>query len=170
MARIDEEYILNAIYMLINENPEYHEGIIKILIEEYDEFSQSCEGDTDSAESEELKRLLKENELDELNSYVLNMENMDRKPAAKIDPIKETPSLNTTYYLGKRLCQAESEIPVDMIPVHQLSSISRNQFSTETLTESPVFTELNLIGQGRPQATESGIHTQIIIDGRNEII
>ena len=49
MAGMDEEYILNAIYMLRNENPEYHEKIINLLIEEYDEFSQSCEGDTDSA-------------------------------------------------------------------------------------------------------------------------
>ena len=62
------------------------------------------------------------------------MENMNKKPAAKIDPIKDTPSLNTTSYLGKRLCQAESELPVDMRPIHQLSSISRNPFSTETLT------------------------------------
>ena len=56
MTRMEEEYILNAIYMLRNENPEYHEKIINILIKEYDEFSQSCEGDTDSAESEELNR------------------------------------------------------------------------------------------------------------------
>ena len=95
---------------------------------------------------------------------------MDSNPAAKIDPIKETPSLNTTSYRGKRLRQAESELPVDMRPVHQLSSISRNPFSTETLTEIPVVTELNLIGQGRPQAIESGTHTQSIIDGRNGII
>ena len=47
--------------MLRNENPEYHEKIINILIDEYDEFSQSCEGDTDSSASEELKRILKEN-------------------------------------------------------------------------------------------------------------
>ena len=64
MARMDEEYILNTIYMLRNENPEYHEKIINILIEEYDEFSHSCEGDTDSAESEELKMILKESEKD----------------------------------------------------------------------------------------------------------
>ena len=57
-----------------------------------------------------------------------------------------------------------------MRPIHQLSSISRNPFSTETLTESPVVTELNLIGQGRIQAIESGTHTQSIIDGRNGII
>ena len=95
---------------------------------------------------------------------------MDRKHAARIDPIKETPSLNTTSYLGKRLRRSESELPVDMRPVHQLSSISRNPFSTETLTESPVVTELNLIGQGRPRAIESGTHTQIIFYGRNGII
>ena len=62
MAGMDEEYILNAIYMLRNENPEYHEKIINILINEYDELSQSCEGDTDSAVSEELERILTENE------------------------------------------------------------------------------------------------------------
>ena len=95
---------------------------------------------------------------------------MDRNPAAKIDPIKENLSLNTTSHLGKRLREAESELQVDMTPIHQLSSISRNPFSTAALIESPVVTELNLIGQGRPRAIESGIHTQIIIDGRNEII
>ena len=54
-----EDYILDAIHILRNENQEYHDGIINHLINEYDEFSQSCEGDADSAESEELKRLLK---------------------------------------------------------------------------------------------------------------
>ena len=87
---------------------------------------------------------------------------MNRKPAAKIDPIKETLSLNKTSHLGKRLRQEESELQVDMRTIHQLSSISRNPFSTEALIESPVVTELNLIGQGRPRAIESGIHTQSI--------
>ena len=54
-----------------------------------------------------------------------------------------------------------------MRQIHKLSSISRNPFSTETLTESPVVTELNLIGQGRPRDIESGTHTQSIIDRRN---
>ena len=36
MAGMGEEYILNAIYMLRNENSEYYEKIINILIEEYD--------------------------------------------------------------------------------------------------------------------------------------
>ena len=57
-----------------------------------------------------------------------------------------------------------------MRPIHKLSFISRNPFSTEALTESPIVTELNLIGQGRPQAIESGTHTQSIIYGRNGII
>ena len=105
--------------MLRNENPEYREKIFNILIDEYDEFSQSYEVDgTDSAALEELNRILTENGLDELDSCLLNMENMDRKPAAKIDPIKDTPSLNTTSYLGKRFRQAESELPVDMRPIH----------------------------------------------------
>ena len=95
---------------------------------------------------------------------------MDRKPAAKIDPIKDTPSLNTISYLGKILRQAESELPVDMRQIHQLSSISINPFSTQTLTESPVVTELNVIGQGGPRAIESGTHTQSIIEGRKGII
>ena len=56
-----------------------------------------------------------------------------------------------------------------MRPIHQLSAISRNPFSTEAL-KIPVVTELNLIGQGNPRTIESGIHTQSIIDGRNEII
>ena len=84
------------------------------------------------------------------------MENMDRKPAANIDPIEETPSLNTTSYLAKRLRQSESEptdmIPVDMRPIHKLSSITDNLFDTETLTENPVVTELNVIGQGGSRA------------------
>ena len=80
---------------------------------------------------------------------------MYRKPAAKIDPIKDTTSLKepiTTSYLGKRLRQAESELPVDMRPIHQLSSISKDPFSTETIPENTVITELNVIGQGGSRA------------------
>ena len=104
---MEEDYILDAIYILRNENPEYHEAIINRLISEYYELSQSFEGDTDSVEPEDLKSLLKESELDwagqldELNSYVVNMDNMDRNPAAKINPMKETPSLNKHLTLEK---------------------------------------------------------------------
>ena len=52
MAGMNKEYIIDAIYMLRNKNPEYHEKIIHILIDEYDEFSQFFEWDgTDSAAS-----------------------------------------------------------------------------------------------------------------------
>ena len=81
------------------------------------------------------------------------MENMDKKPAAREDPIKDTPSLKapiTKSYLGKILRQSESEptytIPVEMIPIHQLLSITDNPFNTETLTENPIVTEINMIG------------------------
>ena len=75
MAGMNEEYIHDAMYILRNENAEYHEKIINILISEYDEFSQSCEGDgTDSTAPEELNGILTESELDELDSCLLNME------------------------------------------------------------------------------------------------
>ena len=94
MAGMNEDYILDAIYLLRHENPEYHESIINRLINEYDEYSQSCEGDgTDSEVSEELNKILTESDLDDLNSCLIDMENMDRKPAAKNDPIKDTTSL-----------------------------------------------------------------------------
>ena len=95
---------------------------------------------------------------------------MDKKSAAEIDPIKDTPFLNTTPYLQKRLRQAESELPVEMRPIHQLSSITDNPFDTETLTENPDFTELNVIRQGGSRAVIGGTHNQSIIDGRKGII
>ena len=83
------------------------------------------------------------------------MEDMYRNTAARKYLIKDTPSLKapiTKSYLGKILRQLESEptdmIPVDMRQIHQLSSITDNPFDTETLTENPVVTELNVIGQG----------------------
>ena len=91
---------------------------------------------------------------------------MDRNPAAKIDPIK-------TSHLGKRLRKPESEPPVNMRSIHQLSAISRNPFNKYDFLGTlnlPVVTELNLIGQGNPRTIESGIHTQSIIDRTSEII
>ena len=110
MAGMNEDYIIDTIYLLRHENPEYHESIINRLINEYDEYIVSCEGDgTDSAVSYELNKILTESDLDGLNSSLIDMENMDRKPAASNDPIKDTPSLKepiTKYYLGKRLHQS----------------------------------------------------------------
>ena len=48
------------------------------------------------------------------------LENMDRKPAEKIDPIK-------TSHLGNRLRETETKPPVDMRPIHQLLAISKNR-------------------------------------------
>ena len=66
------------------------------------------------------------------------MKNMDKKPAARKDPIKDTPSLKAQIkksYLGKRLRQSEIEptdmIPVDMRPVVTESlAITDNTFDT----------------------------------------
>ena len=131
---MNEDYILDAIYLLRHENPEYHESIINRLISEYYEYSLSCEGDgTDSAVSDELNKILTEGDLDELTSCLIDMENMGRKPTAKNDPIKDTPFLKEPIkksYLRKIIRQAESELPVDMRPIHQLSSINENPFNT----------------------------------------
>ena len=55
MVGMKENYILDAINILRNENPEYHDSIINHLINEYDEFNQSCDVDADLRESEGLK-------------------------------------------------------------------------------------------------------------------
>ena len=77
------------------------------------------------------------------------MENMDKKPAARKYPIKDTPSLKapiTKSYLGKRLRQSESG-PTDMRPVvREPLTITENPFKPEPLTENPIVTELNVIG------------------------
>ena len=50
---------IDAIYQLKHEDEDYHEGIIGRLINEYDEYSASCERDgTDSTVSNELNKLL----------------------------------------------------------------------------------------------------------------
>ena len=59
--------------------------------------------------SDELNKISTEGDLDELNSCLTDMENMDIKPAAKNDPIKDTPTLKepiTNSYLGKSLRQS----------------------------------------------------------------
>ena len=117
------------------------------MIHEYDDYSASCEGDgTDSTESDELNKSLTESDL-----YIclIDMENLDKKPAARKDPIKDTPTLKapiTKSYLVKRLRQSESE-PTDMRPVvTEPLAITENSFNTEPLTENPIVTELNVIG------------------------
>ena len=69
------------------------------------------------------------------------LKNMDKKPAAIIDPIK-TPHLSNPF--------------------------NKDAF-LETLN-LPVVTELNLIGQGNPWTIESEIHTQSIVDRTAEVV
>ena len=49
-------------------------------------------------------------------------------------------------------------------------AITENPFNTVPLTENPIFTELNVIGQGGSRAVIGGTHTQSIIEGREDII
>ena len=54
IAGMNKDEILDAIYQLKHEDEDYHEGIIGRLINEYDEYSASCEGyGTDSTVSYE---------------------------------------------------------------------------------------------------------------------
>ena len=114
---MDKDKIHEAVSQLKYEDEAYHEHMIARLIHEYDDYSASCEGDgTDSTDSDELNKLLTESDLD---ICLADMENLDKKPAARKDPIKYTPTLKTPiteYYLGKRIRQSESG-PTDMRPV-----------------------------------------------------
>ena len=54
------------------------------MINEYDEYSASCEGDgTDSTVSDELNKLLTESDFDDLDSCLIDMENMNKKACSK---------------------------------------------------------------------------------------
>ena len=110
-----------------------HDGIIDYFVNQYDEYSQSSEEDV----AEGLKDFSKEMKLE----WADQLENMDRKPAAIIDPIKTS---------------------------HLFNLFNKDAF-LETLN-LPVVTELNLIGQGTPRTIESGMHTQSIVDRTAELV
>ena len=94
---------------------------------------------------------------------------MDKKPAARQEPIKDTPTLKTPItgsHIGKRLRQSEIG-PTEMIPVvTEPLTLTEKPFNPypPTLTENPVVTELDFIWQGEPQAISGGIHNQRIIE------
>ena len=164
MARIDKDKIREAVSQLKYEDEAYHERIIEMLTHEYDYYSLSCEGDvTDSTDSDEIT----------FNKLLLTKSDFDKKPAATKDPIKDTPSLKTPItgsYLVKRLCQSESG-PTDMNSVvREPLTITENPFNPRPITENPIVTELNVIGQGVPRAVIEGTHTQSIIEGMEDII
>ena len=106
---MDKDKICEAVSQLKHEYEAYHEWIIEMLTREYDDYSSSCEGDvTNSTDSDEITF-----------NKLLTESNLDKRPAARKDPIKDTPTLKTPItesYLGKRLRQSESG-PTDMNPV-----------------------------------------------------
>ena len=88
---MDKDKIIEAVYQLKYEDEAYHERIIEMLVHEYDDYSSSCEGDgTDLTYSDKFKKLLTESDLD---ICLVDMENLDKKPAARKDTIKYTPTL-----------------------------------------------------------------------------
>ena len=91
MDGMDKDKIREAASQLKYEDKAYHERMIARLIHEYYDYSLSCEVDgTESTDSEEFKKLLTESDLD---ICLVDMENLDKKPASRKDPIKDTPNL-----------------------------------------------------------------------------
>ena len=80
MEWMNEYFILEAIFKLRTENTEVHDRIIDYFIKQYDEYSQSSEDDV----SEGVKDFSKEM----YYKWADQLENMDSKPAATIDPMK----------------------------------------------------------------------------------
>ena len=122
---MDKDKICEAVSQLKHEYEAYHERIIEILTHEYDDYSLSCEVDvTDSTDSDEIT----------FNKLLLTKSDLDKKPAARKDPIKDTPNLKkpiTGSYLGKIFCQSESGTN-DMNPVvREPLTITENPFNQE---------------------------------------
>ena len=99
-----------AILILKHEDEEFHESMIKRLINEYDEYSASCEGDgTDSTGTDEYNKLLTESDLDDLYSCLIDMENMDKNTTARKYPIKDTPTLKAPI---KKILPSENTLSI----------------------------------------------------------
>ena len=93
MEGMKEDCILKSIDKLRTENTEMHDGIIDYFVNQYDEYCQLSEEDV----SEGLKYFSKEMELEGADQ----LENMDRNPAAIIDPIKTS---HLSYPFNKDDC------------------------------------------------------------------
>ena len=104
---MDKDKICKAISQVKLEDEAYHERNIEILTQEYDDYSSPWKGDavglnavTNSTHSGEITFKIPATESD-----------LDEKPAARKEPIKDTPILKapiTVSHLGKRLRQSES--------------------------------------------------------------
>ena len=112
---MNKDKIRKAISHVKLEDEAYHERNIEILTREDDDYSSPWKGDavglnavTNSSDSGEIAFKIHVTESD-----------LDKKPAARQEPIKYTPTLKapiTGSHLGKRLRQSESG-PTDMSPV-----------------------------------------------------
>ena len=157
-VRMDKYKICEAISQVKLEDEAYHELIIEYLTHEDDDYSLSWKVDAvgfavvaDSSDSGEISFKIPVTESD-----------LDKNPAVRKEPIKDTPTLKTPItgsYLGKILFQWESG-PTDMRPVvTEPLTLTENPFNPEPLTENPVVTEHDLIGQGVPRAVSGETHT-----------
>ena len=54
--------------------------------------------------------------------------------------------------------------------VREPLTITENPFNPEPLTENPVVTEIDLIGQGGPRTVSGETHNRSIIEGRENIV
>ena len=86
MIGVDKDMILEAVSQLKNVDEEDHARTLERLIHQYDEHGDTFEL-LDSIESEEFKKELTDIDLD---TCTIKNENLDRKPAEKVKPIKNT--------------------------------------------------------------------------------
>ena len=146
-CRNGQKTICTAISQVKLEDEAYHERIIEYLTQEDDDYSSPWKGDaaglnavTHSSDSGKITFRIPVTESD-----------LDKKPAARKEPIKDTPTLKapiTGSHICKRLRQSESG-PTDTIPVViEPLTLTENPFNPEplTLTDNPVVTELDFIG------------------------
>ena len=82
----DKDMILEAVSLLKHVDEEDHARTLERLIHKYDEHGDTFEL-LDSIESDKFKKELKDIDMD---TCIIENENLDRKPAAKVKPIKNT--------------------------------------------------------------------------------
>ena len=102
---MDKDKICKAISQVKLEDEAYHVRNIEILTQEDDDYISPWKGDavglnavTNSSDSGNITFRIPVTESD-----------LDKKPAARKEPIKDTPTLKspiTVSHLGKRLCQS----------------------------------------------------------------
>ena len=115
---MDKDKICEAISQVKLEDEEYHERNIKDMIQD-DDYKSPWENKYATVATD-LRTVTYSSDSGEITFKIpVNESDMDKKPAARQEPIKDTPTLKTPItgsYLGKRLIQSESG-PTDMSPV-----------------------------------------------------